>query len=265
MPSGISASLRVQAIRTPLLRADSNLVEVVVEALKAFPESELEGSILAVTSKILSVVEGRLVLRDPNPENWKVQKRSLVKHESEALLGQVDEMDLTIKHGNLIFSAGLDESNSETGGFLLLPERPFHSAGSLRQELMAKLRLKCFGILLTDSRTLPLRRGNSGFALAHSGFRGSVSHQGQPDLFGRPLRKTVVGIADSLAAAAVLCMGETNERTPLALIHSSAVEFVDSVTPYECSVAPGEDLYLKALGVSDVTSQSAAECSPHPN
>jgi F420-0:gamma-glutamyl ligase len=105
---------------------------------------------------------------------------------------------------------------------------------------------------LTDSRPLPLRWGVTGFAVAHSGFRALRDYRGQPDLFGRPLRMTQANLADALAAAAVLAMGEGNESTPLARITGvPAIEFQDQApSPEELanlSTRREDDLYAPLL------------------
>jgi F420-0:gamma-glutamyl ligase len=73
-------------------------------------------------------------------------------------------------------------------------------------------------VIITDSKTTPLRWGVTGVAIAHSGFLAVRDLIGHLDLFGRPLHMTKVDVADALAAAAVLVMGEADEGTPLATI-----------------------------------------------
>ena len=74
------------------------------------------------------------------------------------------------------------------------------------------------GVIITDSHTIPLRRGVLGISLAHYGFAPLKDYRGNADIFGRTLKMTQTNIPDGLAAAAVVLMGEGAERTPLALI-----------------------------------------------
>ncbi|HET8575183.1 MAG TPA: coenzyme F420-0:L-glutamate ligase [Candidatus Paceibacterota bacterium] len=81
------------------------------------------------------------------------------------------------------------------------------------------------GILITDSRSIPLREGTIGRALGFSGFEPLKSYVGKKDLFGRKTRVTKSNLADALAAAAVMEMGEGDEQTPLAVIKDALVVF----------------------------------------
>ncbi|MCX6819858.1 MAG: coenzyme F420-0:L-glutamate ligase [Candidatus Adlerbacteria bacterium] len=114
-------------------------------------------------------------------------------------------------------SAGIDQSNGN-GYYIVWPKDPFASAARLRTALMKTYKLKKLGIVITDSTSRPLRRGASGFALAWAGFNPVYDYRGTPDIFGRPIKVEQANIVDGLAAAAVLCMGEAGEQTPLALL-----------------------------------------------
>jgi F420-0:gamma-glutamyl ligase len=113
--------------------------------------------------------------------------------------------------------AGVDESNA-AGYFILWPHDPQRVANEVRAYLCARFGVTRVGVIVTDSKTAPLHWGVTGVAIAHSGFLAVNDLVGHPDLFGRPLHFTKVDVADALAAAAVLVMGEADEGTPLALI-----------------------------------------------
>ena len=89
------------------------------------------------------------------------------------------------------------------------------------------LGVKNFGIILTDSITLPLRKGVVGIALSYSGFYPLRDMIGTNDLYGKPLKMTQVNLVDPMASACVLLMGEGSEKKPLALIENPPVEFSD--------------------------------------
>jgi coenzyme F420-0:L-glutamate ligase / coenzyme F420-1:gamma-L-glutamate ligase len=74
------------------------------------------------------------------------------------------------------------------------------------------------GVIITDSFGRAWRKGSQGVALGASGVPAFVDLRGAPDLHGRTLRVSEIAPADSLAAAAVLMMGEAAEATPLVLI-----------------------------------------------
>lgn len=95
--------------------------------------------------------------------------------------------------------------------------------------MKSKFKLRNLGVIITDSTTSPLRYGVTGKCITYCGFKGVKSKIGEPDLFGRNLRMTRVNVADALSAAAVLCMGESKEQTPLDIIDDLPfVEFQDN-------------------------------------
>jgi len=193
-----------------------------------------------------------------------VDKAALIETESTWFLPKAVsryQVYLTIKANALMPYAGIDESNSD-GNYVLWPADPQRSANAIRAYLRRRFGLHHVGVIITDSRPLPLRWGVTGFCVAHSGFRALYDYRGQLDLFGRPLQMidlfgrplqmTQTNVADALAAAAVLVMGEGAEQTPLARITSAPyVEFQDhDPTPEELAalaIAPEDDLYAPLL------------------
>ena len=111
-----------------------------------------------------------------------------------------------------------------------------------------EIKEKEIGVLITDSRTTPLRRGVIGAGLGWCGFKPLYNYIGKPDCFKVPLAVTQVNLIDSLSASAVLCMGEGDEQTPFALIRNAPkVEFEPSPPQREdvefFYVKAEEDLY----------------------
>lgn len=227
-------TLSIEPLRTAIFHQGENLVEFLFTHIRTH---ELEGSILAITSKLLSLDENRTA-------SSKLSKKELIIRESDHYLGEMGYgCHLAIKHGLLVASAGVDVSNSETGDFLLYPEDPFDSAQKLRSELRKRLQLREFGILITDSHTTPLRHGVQGITLAFSGFFPVTNLVGEKDIFGRPLKMTKTNNADALSAAAVLMMGEAAEQRPLALIRNAPVQFTDEDRKMDLVVPVDEDMY----------------------
>lgn len=189
--------------------------------LDKYLNSLKEKSILAVTSKVVSICEGRVV------KIGEIDKEKLIEKEADYFLLEKERnygITLTIKNNLLIPSAGIDESNG-AGYYILWPSNPQKTANRVRQYLCQRFSLKRVGVIITDSKTSPMRWGVTGVALAHSGFSALKDYIGKPDIFNRKLKFTKANIADGLAAAAVLAMGEGNEQTPLAII--TDVPFVD--------------------------------------
>jgi F420-0:gamma-glutamyl ligase len=140
-------------------------------------------------------------------------------------------------------NAGIDESNAANGELILLPKDSFKSAGCIRKKLMKYFGLKKLGVVITDSRLMPLRAGVVGVAFGYAGFKGLRDYRGTKDIFGRTLTMSQTNIADSLATAAVLLTGEGNEQTPLALIRYAPVVFTHASNQKELHIDPKEDIY----------------------
>lgn len=230
------SKLQIEAIKTTIYKQHENLIEFICSSL----DSNLicEGMVLVITSKIVSLAENRLISASA------LSKEALVQRESDIFLGEIGySCFLTIKEGLFIASAGIDESNSENSEYILYPKNPFESAQRICDQLKEKWNLKELGIILSDSHTTPLRKGVTGIALSHWGFKGIKNLVGQEDLFHRKLKMTQINIADALASAAVLLMGEGSESCPLALIKGANLEFVDKVDPLELRIPFEEDLY----------------------
>jgi len=197
--------------KTPKVTIGSHKLHELLDA--ALPEI-FEKSIIVVTSKIVAICEGRVAkIKDTN-------KKALIQQESEYYMPpEKNKYDicLTITNGMLVPTAGIDESNGN-GYYVLWPKNPYASAKNIRTHLAQKHNVEDIGVIITDSKTTPMRWGTTGVALAYAGFSGLNDFVGKPDLFGRSMEVTKVNVADGLAAAAVVCMGESSEQTPLATI-----------------------------------------------
>lgn len=181
-----------------------------------------ENCVVAVTSKIIAICEGRIAKTNEADEN------KLIKEESQYFLPASENkynVNLSIKNNYLIAGAGIDESNGN-GYYVLWPSDPQKWANTIREHLVKKFGIKHLGVIITDSKTTPLRWGVTGACIAHSGFGLLKNYIGEPDIFGRKLIHTKQNIGDGLAAAATLEMGEGDEQQPLAIIENvSFVEF----------------------------------------
>lgn len=235
--------MNIKAIKTECITGMQDL-NIFVD--KYLPESIVDGCVIVVTSKIVSLCEGRIV------PNHFIEKNKLVQQEADKIIPNPGATDsrivLTYTHHMLIPSAGIDESNSN-GNYILYPKDSFLSAKKLWIYLSQKRNLHKFGVLITDSHTTPLRRGVTGIALAWWGFNPTRGCVGNSDLFGKPLRVTHINIADALAVSAVYNMGESSECTPIAIISDIPHITFDSTEHDidEIAIDPQEDLYRPLL------------------
>jgi F420-0:gamma-glutamyl ligase len=202
----------VRSIKTgKILPGSGTIFDVLDKSIKNLKE----GSIVAITSKIVAICEGRTV-----PLNL-ADKEELIIQESDYYLPKKkgSHGHRTIAEHTLVSGAGIDESNAG-GNYVLLPKDPQKSANEIRAYLVNKLGFKTLGVVITDSVSTPLRLGASGIAMGWSGFEALKNYRGTPDLFGRKFKTSRADIAGGLAAAAVLVMGEGSEQTPIAIIQN---------------------------------------------
>lgn len=228
--------MRIKAIRTRVFKEREDLVSFILKYVKNLKED----SVLVITSKIVALSEGRTVKIDPTL-NHKKFLEDIIRKESEFMM-RTKITWLTIKDGTVMSSAGIDESNAD-GKIILLPKDSYRSAHKIRKVLKRKFKLKNLGVLITDSRLFPLRAGIVGASVGYAGFKGIRDYRGTMDMFGRILKKSRTDVADSLATAAVLSMGEGKEQQPLAIIQGAPVEFVDKIKKKEIFIDPREDMY----------------------
>jgi coenzyme F420-0:L-glutamate ligase/coenzyme F420-1:gamma-L-glutamate ligase len=223
----------------PLIRPGDDLAAILLASLHASRFTLHDNDILVITSKIVSKAERRLVNLTaivPSKEAIELATRSdkdarmveLILQESRDVL-RVRPGTIVVEHrlGFVCANAGIDHSNvspplpsGEGPGVrpedwvLLLPEDPDRSAAEIRRKLEAASGVR-LGVMIIDSHGRAWRLGTVGLAIGLSGLPGVVDERGWQDLFGYTLQITVVGVADELAAAASLVMGQAAEATPV--------------------------------------------------
>jgi coenzyme F420-0:L-glutamate ligase/coenzyme F420-1:gamma-L-glutamate ligase len=216
----------------PPIRAGDDLAALILAALAAEGLALAADDVLVVAQKIVSKSEGRLVRLDEVVPSARALELAgiagkdpriveLILAESRDVLrcrpGVIIVED---RRGLVLANAGIDASNvgpaDDAERVLLLPEDPDASAAGLRARLEAACGCR-LGIVINDSIGRAWRNGTVGTAIGVSGLAGLLDLRGGPDLFGRPLRSTEIGLADELAAAASLVMGQAAEGRPVVL------------------------------------------------
>ena len=205
------------------------------EIFKIIKNKLRNGDVLVITSKIISYQENQLkelkkikaskkAIKLAKKYSISLQLAELIIQEADKILGGVKNVVLTLKNGILMANAGIDLSNVPEGWVALLPKNIEASADKLKKKIK-KISGKNVGVIISDSVCLPLRRGTHHFALAISGFKGIIDERGKKDLFGKKMRLTTRNIADEIASAAGLIMGERNEKIPVVIIRGFPIKF----------------------------------------
>jgi coenzyme F420-0:L-glutamate ligase/coenzyme F420-1:gamma-L-glutamate ligase len=219
----------------PLISAGDNLGAVVAAAIRRaaiVPESQ---DILVIAQKVVSKAEGRSVkLADVVPSACALTVAEQVRKDPrlvELILSEAGDIIrqrpdvLIVAHrlGYVMANAGVDQSNvthHEGEHALLLPLDPDASAAALKRQLDQEFGVD-LGIVINDSFGRPWRNGVVGVALGAAGIPALQNLVGAPDLFGRRMRMTEVAVADELAAAASLLMGEADEGLPVVYVRGA--------------------------------------------
>lgn len=228
----------IHALKTGILKKKFDLVESLAMALKKNGAILKNSDVLVISSKVVALSQGRIIdLKKVRPSRRaKSFKRTrygfstedpriieLVLRESRAVLP--GKMVLAATEGALLPAGGIDLSNAPKDHAILLPSRPWSEAEKLHKQLRARYKIKKIGIVICDSHCQPLRWGTTGIAIAWAGFLGVEDLRGKKDIFNNPLKFTKKATADDLASCAALVMGESDEKTPFALIRDAPVKF----------------------------------------
>lgn len=229
------------AIKTRIMQPPQDSLFAVLDEYLTNVE---EGDIVLITSKIISIHQGRCVPIDS------ANKRDLVEQEADYLLDFKDKLTqspLAIVHHSLFYAAGIDESNAD-GHYVLLPKKPFDIAEEIWNYLREKHGLKNVGVIITDSHSQPLRIGAIGISIAWWGFHPIESHKEKKDLFGRPIHFSVTNIVDALAGGSAVVCGETNESTPIVIARDVPnIIYTKQDTRHEVFKSQKEDIYYPLL------------------
>jgi coenzyme F420-0:L-glutamate ligase/coenzyme F420-1:gamma-L-glutamate ligase len=217
----------------PDVQPGDDVAALLLAALAQARLSLQAGDVLAIAQKIISKAEGRLVdlaTMTPGPHALEIAAQTnkdprLV----ELILQESDEISrmrpgvLIVRHrlGFTSANAGIDRSNvAQPDGaerVLLLPQDPDASAAAIRAAITKQTGVNA-GIVITDSHGRPFRLGTVGVAIGVAGIPALWDRRGEADLYGYQLQHTDVGVADEIAAAAGLLMGQAAEGTPAVLL-----------------------------------------------
>ena len=227
-----------------LIAEGDDLCAIVLDALAREGEALEAGDVVVLAQKIVSKAEGRLVdLASVTPSaraNSLAAETGKEARLVELILAESSEVVRTrpgliiVRHrqGWVLANAGIDASNVEEGHVLLLPEDPDASCAAIRAGLESHAGV-AIGVVINDSLGRAWRLGTTGTALGASGVPAFKDMRGTLDMFGRPLQASEIGLADEIAAAASIIMGQAGEARPVALLRG---------LPYPLEDGRGADL-----------------------
>jgi coenzyme F420-0:L-glutamate ligase/coenzyme F420-1:gamma-L-glutamate ligase len=229
-----AAELRVVALAgIPQVRPGDDIAALILDALQRSGLTVARGDILVIAQKIVSKAEGRLVdlaTVAPSPRAQtlaaEVDKdprlvELILRESTEVVRHRKNVLVVAHRYGYVLANAGIDASNVGAGDgdshVLLMPEDCNRSCRDIRKHLADRIGVE-IAVVINDSLGRAWRNGTVGTALGAAGLPALLDLAGTPDLYGRKLRTTEVGIADEIAAAASLLMGQAGEGTPAVLL-----------------------------------------------
>lgn len=236
----------------PVVKRNDDVGELIVAAVEKQRLKIEDGDVLAVAQTVISRAEGEVVdLRTIRPSHRAVEIAKKIDKDPrmvEVILQQSSEIVrlghviiTRTKHGFVCANAGVDSSNVEDEHVTLLPSDPDASAARIRETIKKRLGVD-IAVIITDTQGRPFRCGCVGLAIGVAGMKPLADMRGRRDLYGKELKVTVTCPADSLAAAAVMIMGESDEGTPAVLIKGAKYE-KDKGSIREVIRAPELDLF----------------------
>jgi coenzyme F420-0:L-glutamate ligase len=239
----------VFGLSTGIIRSGDLIAERVIAVAETACGGFEDGDIMVLAETAVATAEGNVIdLSTVTPSaralelaaQYQIDPRTaeVVLLESDSIVGGIPGFLLCMKNGTLLPNAGVDASNAPLGCVTPLPKDPDTSAVSIR-ESVKKLTGRNIGVIIADSRTHAMRLGCSGVAIGASGITAVIDDRGRSDLFGRKLEVTKRAIADNIASAAEIVMGEADECTPAAIVRGIGLPIgdhtgVETIDATEC-------------------------------
>jgi len=250
-------SLRIEIIAVPglpeVIKGD-DLSVLIYNAVRGLDADLEDGDVVVIAQKIVSKSEGAIVdLKTVTPSERAHELAEAVKKDPrlvEVILQQSVQIVRTAPgvlitetiHGLVCANSGVDSSNSaQDDQVIILPPDPDESARGLKSGL-EKLSGVRIGIIVSDSFGRPWREGSTNVAVGIAGFEPLEDARGQGDDHGRVLHGTVVAVADEIASAAQLVMGEFG-GVPAAIVSGAQITVSDSANAGQLQRSPKTDLF----------------------
>ncbi len=252
----MNASFEVFGLPTGIIRSGDPIALRVIDAARKICGGFRDGDVLVLAETAVATAEGNIIrLSEITPSDharrlagqYRIDPATaeVVLRESDSIVGGIPGFLLCMKGGTLLPNAGVDASNAPPGCVTPLPADPDSSARTIRQAVEQATGAK-IGVIIADSRTHAMRRGCSGVAIGCAGIPSVIDDRGRNDLFGRKLEVTKRAVADNIASAAELVMGEADECTPAAVIRGTGLAVSDEYSGVE-TIDADECLFMGAF------------------
>ena len=218
--------------KIPLIKEGDNLAEMIVNAADSEDIKICSEDILVVAETAVAKSEGTVVyLKSLEPSKLAVELSEktgkdsnlvefIINESAEIIKVGPDFIISETKHGFVCANAGIDESNVENGQATPIPINPDKSADHLRKKI-EDVTGKKLAVIISDTQGRAFREGAVGVAIGISGMESLWNRKGETDLYGRELQTTNIAVADELASAASIVMGQADEGIPVVIIRGT--------------------------------------------
>lgn len=224
-------SVQVIAVEgLPLIQKGNNLGKLIVEAAEKQGTPLQSNDVVVVTHVVVSKSEGNVINLDTvNPSDMAEEIAAQTKKDPAMVQVILDETKEIVrigqnsiitetKSGIICANAGVDRSNVYgERNVVPLPKNPNASAQLIRSEIKLAAGVDV-AVIVSDTHGRPFRMGEINIAVGTSGFKPIRDRRGEKDLFGYVLRIKQTAVADELASAAELVIGQASEGIPAAII-----------------------------------------------
>ncbi len=220
----------------PIVKEGNDIADLILTAMNNENIKVENGDIFVIAETIISKAEGNKIdLKSIKPslkamelaeETGKDPQlvEAILQESNEILKVGPDFIISETKHGFVCANAGIDESNVEKGMATPIPDDPDKSASIIREKI-EKTTNKEVIVIVSDTQGRAFREGAIGTAIGISGMNPLWDRKGEKDLYGRELQTTSIAVADELASAASILMGQADEGIPVVLI--KGVEYTE--------------------------------------
>ncbi len=242
--------LRIIGLETiPDIKPGDDIADLIVKSCIQEGVNIDDGDIIVVAQKIVSKAEKRILdINSLKPSDKAVKLSEFtgkdakfieaVLMESKEVVKAVPGHLITItRHGITCANAGIDRSNVSglENIITLLPVDPDASAENIRRGI-EKLTGRKVAVVISDTYGRPLRNGQINVAIGLSGINPFKDYRGIRDLTGYTLHVKNIALADEIASAAELVMGQAQEKIPVAIVKGLEVRIENNHTAKELNM-----------------------------
>ncbi|MGF7117750.1 coenzyme F420-0:L-glutamate ligase [Methanobacterium oryzae] len=215
----------------PIIKKSDDIADLILTAMDDENIKVENGDIFVIAETVISKAEGNKIDLESIKPSLKAMELAektgkdpklvevIIQESNEILKVGHDFIISETKHGFICANAGIDESNVENGMATPIPDDPDKSASIIREKI-EKTTDKEIVVIVSDTQGRAFREGAIGTAIGISGMSPLWDRKGEKDLYGRELQTTSIAVADELASAASILMGQADEGIPVVIIRS---------------------------------------------